>query len=341
MTTFSTNLRNTSPSARHSDGRILRGTARGLGVAFVLVAGLALTGAGYEAIAARGDARNYPPPGQRVDVGGYRLHIQCVGAGSPTVVLDAGLGGTSLDWSLVQTEIGQTTRVCAYDRAGLGWSDSSPQPRTPGEIARELHTLLTNAGLEGPYVLVGHSLGGKNMRMFALLYPDQVAGLVLVDARSEYVDALTSPAEAQAFQDAFAAQNNQYRVARKLGLARLIGASLFGAPAMSNETRMAVALVTTGEPALAASAAEARERATDDAQLAAAPSLGDRPLLVLAAEQNMTATPNWAEAQQRLAGLSTQGRLIVAAGSGHNIHMEQPALVVDAVRDVVGQVRGQ
>jgi pimeloyl-ACP methyl ester carboxylesterase len=319
----------------------LRGTARGLGLACALVASLALTGAGYEAIAARGDDRTYPPPGQMVDVGGYRLHIRCVGAGSPTVVLDAGLGGTSLDWSLVQNEIGQTTRVCAYDRAGLGWSDSSPQPRTPGEIARELHTLLTNAGIEGPYVLVGHSLAGKNVRMFALYYPDEVAGLVMVDARSEYVDARTSPAEAQAFQEAFAAQNNQYRMARGLGLVRLIGASLFGAPAMSTETRAAIALVTTGQSALAASAAEAFERATDDAQLQAAPSLGDRPLIVLAADQNMATTPNWAEAQQLTAGLSTQGRLIVAEGSGHNIHMEQPALVIDVVRDVVGQVRGQ
>lgn len=338
---LNTNMKDALAKAGHIGGRILRGVARGLGAAFALTAGLALAGAGYEAVAAHGDARAYPPPGQLVDVGGYRLHLVCMGTGSPTVVLDAGLGGTSLDWSLVQSEIGHTTRVCAYDRAGLGWSDSSPQPRTPGEIARELHTLLTNAGIEGPYVLVGHSLAGKNVRMFALLYPEQVAGMVLVDARSEYVDAHTSPAEAQEFQDAFAAQNNQYRVARGLGLVRFIGASLFGAPAMSTETRMAVGLVTTGQPALAASAAEALERATDDAQLAAAPSLGDRPLIVLAAEQNMTATPNWAEAQQLMAGLSTRGRLIVAEGSGHNIHIEQPTLVIEVVRDVVGQVRGQ
>ena len=124
-------------------------------------------------------------------MGGYSLHIQCVGTGSPTVVLDAGLGGTSLDWNLVQTEIGPTTQVCAYDRAGMGWSDTGPAPRTPGQIARELHTLLTNAGIPGPYVLVGHSAGGKNVRMFALQYPDEVAGMVLVDARSEYVDAHT------------------------------------------------------------------------------------------------------------------------------------------------------
>src|SRR5947209_8481897 len=103
--------------------RVLRGFARGLGVVFALIAGLALAGAGYEAIAAAGDAKAYPAPGRLIDVGGYRLHIQCAGTGSLTVVLDAGLGGMSLDWSLVQAELGKTTRVCAYDRAGMGWSD--------------------------------------------------------------------------------------------------------------------------------------------------------------------------------------------------------------------------
>jgi pimeloyl-ACP methyl ester carboxylesterase len=337
MTTLTTT---TTPAPVRAQ-RNLRGLARGFGIAAALIAGLALTGAGYEAIAARGDARRYPPPGQLVDVGGYRLHLRCVGTGSPTVVLDAGLGGTSLDWSLVQTEMAATTQVCAYDRAGMGWSDAGPLPRTPGQIARELHTLLTIAGVPGPYVLVGQSLGGKNVRMFALLYPDQVAGMVLVDTRSEYVDARTSPAEAQSFQQAQATQNRQFRVARALGLIRLFGAGLFSPPAMPSETRTAMAVFGTNQRALQATSAEARERATDDAQLQAAPSLGDRPLLVLAAEQNMTATPHWTEAQQRLAGLSTQGQLIVAAGSGHNIHWEQPALVIDAVRQVVGQVRGE
>jgi pimeloyl-ACP methyl ester carboxylesterase len=341
MTALSINTSNAPAKTGHKGGRILRRVILGLGGVFSLIASLALAGAGYEAIASRGDARAYPPPGQMVDVGGYRLHLHCVGTGSPTVVLDAGLGGSSLDWSLVQPEIGQTTRVCAYDRAGMGWSDSSPQPRTPGVIARELFTLLTNAGIEGPYVLVGQSLAGKNVRMFALQYPELVAGMVLVDARSEYMDAHTSPAEAQAFQDTFTAQNNNYRWMRRLGLLRLIGASQAGSPAMLAETRAAMALLTTGEPALAASAAEALERATDDAQLETAPSLGDRPLLVLAAGQNMTAQPIWAEAQQQLAGLSPNGRLIVAEGSGHGIHWEQPVVVIDAVQQVVRQLRGQ
>src|SRR5215213_5081592 len=126
----------TIPSSTSRIGRqVLRWIGSGLIVLVGLIIVLGLVGASYEAIAAAGDAHRYPPPGQLVDVGGYRLHIQCVGAGSPTVVLDAGLGGSSLDWNLVQPELGRTTRVCAYDRAGMGWSERSPYPRTPRQIA--------------------------------------------------------------------------------------------------------------------------------------------------------------------------------------------------------------
>jgi pimeloyl-ACP methyl ester carboxylesterase len=321
--------------------RVLRWIGWGLAALVGLIAVLALAGASYEAIAAAGDARRYPVPGQLVDVGGYQLHIQCVGAGSPTIVLDAGLGGSSLDWSLVQPELGRTTRVCAYDRAGMGWSDPSPQPRAPRQIADELHTLLTNAGIAGPYVLVGHSLAGKNVRLFALQHPDQVAGMVLVDARSEYVDANTSPAEVQAFQQAITAQASQFRVARSLGLVRLIGASLWGGPAMPRETRTEGMLLQTSQRSVDAQTAEGLERAVDDVQLQAAPSLGDRPLIVLAAGQNMAQTPYWAAAQRRQAALSSDGRLIIAEGSGHYIQWDQPTLVIDAVRQVIEDVRSR
>jgi pimeloyl-ACP methyl ester carboxylesterase len=321
--------------ARRQRQASLRGVARGVGVALAVIVALALVGASYEAVAATGDTGRHPAPGQLVDVGGYRLHIHCVGAGSPTVVLDAGLGGTSLDWSLVQTDIGHTTRVCAYDRAGMGWSDPGPQPRTPAQIAGELHTLLANADIAGPYVLVGHSLGGKNARMFVLQYPEQVAGMVLVDARSEYVDMHTAPADAQAFQQLLVAQGDQYRIARRFGLARLIGASLLSPPA----TREAMVLFATGQPDIDTTTAEGRERAAADVQLQAAPSLGDRPLIVLASEQSMANLPFWLEAQRQQAALSTNGSLVVVPGSGHSIHWDQPAVVIEAVRQVVTQAR--
>jgi pimeloyl-ACP methyl ester carboxylesterase len=143
---------------------------------------LGLAGAVYQAAAAGTDQRNYPPPGQLIDVGGYRLHLFCTGEGSPTVILDALFPGTVSNWAWVQPEIARGTRVCAYDRAGLGWSDSGPEPRDARRQAQELHTLLANAKVSGPYVLVGHSLGGLTVRMFADLYPDEVAGMVLVEA---------------------------------------------------------------------------------------------------------------------------------------------------------------
>jgi pimeloyl-ACP methyl ester carboxylesterase len=128
------------------------------------------------------DRHDYPPPGQLVDVGGYRMHIYCTGEGSPTVILDALFPGTVSNWAWVQPEIARTTRVCAYDQAGLGWSDSGPQPRDAKQRTRELRTLLTRAGIPGPYVLVGHSLGGLSVRMFADQYPNDVAGMALIEA---------------------------------------------------------------------------------------------------------------------------------------------------------------
>src|SRR5215210_6539689 len=120
-----------------------------------------------------------------VGVGGYRLHINCVGQGNPTVVLDAGSGGMSAHWVRVQREVSGTTRVCAYDRAGMGWSEMGPDPRDAKQITSELHTLLKGAGIEGPYVLVGHSFGGMYMQTYAARYPDEVAGVVLVDSSTD------------------------------------------------------------------------------------------------------------------------------------------------------------
>src|SRR5207244_2745846 len=149
------------------------------------VAALIGAAAGYQALAEARDRRKYPPPGRLVDVDGHRLHLQCLGDGRPTVVLEAGLSTCSLDWSRVLPEVARLTRVCAYDRAGHGWSDRGSKPRTSQRLADELHTLLINAGIDGPYVLVGHSYGGQIARIFGTRYPDEVAGLVLVDSSHE------------------------------------------------------------------------------------------------------------------------------------------------------------
>ena len=119
-----------------------------------------------------------------VDVGGYRLHINCTGTGSPTVVIDVGLDDWSTMWALVQPEVAKTTRICTYDRAGSGWSDAGPLPRNAGQFAEELRTLLHQANIPGPYVLVGHSLGGLTVRVFTDMYPSEVAGVVLIESMS-------------------------------------------------------------------------------------------------------------------------------------------------------------
>ncbi len=149
------------------------------------VAGLTLLGAVlgvvYQALGTRRDARVYPPPGRLVDVGSHRLHLLELGRGSPTILLEAGLMSTVLSWTDLQRCLAGSFRVVSYDRAGLGWSDLGPMPRTADRIVGELHSLLERAGISPPYVLVGHSFGGLTMPLFAARFPDEVAGMVLVD----------------------------------------------------------------------------------------------------------------------------------------------------------------
>ena len=165
--------------------RIIRRIGKALLGLVVALLALAVTGAIYQAIATELAERAYPPPGEMVDVGGYSLHINCVGQGNPTVVLDSRLGDFSAQWVRVQRQVSDTTRVCAYDRAGMGWSEMGPDPRDARQITSELHTLLGKAGIEGPYVLVGHSFGGMYMQTYAARYPDEVAGVALVDSSTE------------------------------------------------------------------------------------------------------------------------------------------------------------
>jgi hypothetical protein len=164
-TTTSSSMTVASPQPQRRRNRWLLWTGRILLGLLALIVLLVVSGGTYEAIMRVGDAKRYPPPGQLVDVGGYRLHLHCVGQGSPIVILDAGSGSFSLDWAAVQSQLGTSTRVCAYDRAGLGWSEPGPSPRNPQQFASELHVPLTNAGVEGPYVLVAHSISGKTARL--------------------------------------------------------------------------------------------------------------------------------------------------------------------------------
>src|SRR5262245_9656826 len=173
----------TQPHSTHAIRRALGRAGRiGLGLLIVLIV-LSAIGATYQIVATQRDARAYPPPGQLVDIGGYRLHIYCTGpeTGGPTLILDHGGGGFGAsELTNVQLQLARFARVCSYDRAGYGWSDASPLPRTVDHETDELHTLLERAGIGGPYVLVADSLGSYTLRTFATRYLDKVAGMVLI-----------------------------------------------------------------------------------------------------------------------------------------------------------------
>lgn len=147
----------------------------------VLIFVLAIIGVIYQTAATEADQRKYPPPGLLVNVDGYKMHIYCMGKGSPTVILDSANMGTVSNWAWIQPEVARSTRVCAYDRADSGWSDLSPRPNDTMQNAEALHKLLENADITGPYVLVGHSFGGLYVRMYSDLYPDEVAGMVFIE----------------------------------------------------------------------------------------------------------------------------------------------------------------
>jgi pimeloyl-ACP methyl ester carboxylesterase len=272
------------------------------------------------------------------------MRVSCVGEGSPTVVLDAGLGGFSLDWSLVQPELAATTRVCAYDRAGYGWSDPSPHARTPSQIADELHTLLVAAGIQGPYLLVGHSAAGKHVRLYANRHPQDVVGMVLIDARHESVDTDRSP-------EALAAEHKQQQrfqrtiwVAARIGLVRAFWAAVWpmAFPTTQNlsaETRTEIGVLQARSQQTKTVLREDALLTHDNAQLSTVTSLGNVPLIVLAAGQNVEHDPLWLPAQQEMARLSSNAKLIVVDGSSHYIHWDHPALVVDAIRQVAQAAR--
>src|SRR5580704_6584041 len=147
----------------------------------VLVTLLVVSDLIFQAIGSSRDAQRFPPPGELVNAGGHRLHIYCMGEGTPAVVMDSGFPASSLSWTFVQPAVARFTHTCSYDRAGLGWSDAGPMPRSSRQIVEELRALLLNAGVEGPFVLVGHSFGTFTVRLFASTYPGDVVGLVLVD----------------------------------------------------------------------------------------------------------------------------------------------------------------
>ncbi len=274
------------------------------------------------------------PPGKLYDVGNYRLHLYCTGTGSPAVILDAGIGGFSLDWSGVQRRLPEHVRVCSYDRAGYGWSDSGPSPRSTSHIVDELHTLLQVAEVLPPYVLVGHSFGGYNMLYLAKTHPDESAGLVLVD--SSHPDQAERLPELPAVRDrnknndvvTFYQGQSNFKYYPKDIQSKLMWA-LAQQKMIRTVRRESANFVFSGE------------------QVKNAGTLPDIPLIVITRGKrvwpdepygNMLET-TWSDMQKELAGLTPKGRQIIAAESDHLIHLEQPEVIAAAIISVIQQVQ--
>jgi pimeloyl-ACP methyl ester carboxylesterase len=317
--------------------RLLRRLGYAMAGLVSLLLVLVCAGALWQAIASRRDLRQNPPPGRLVDVGGYRMHINSAGEGSPTVVLDSGLSDSSLSWYQVQPAVARFVRVVSYDRAGLGWSDPSPQPRNSGVFAEELHTLLHNAGISAPFVLVGHSMGGYDVRMFASLYRPEVAGMVLVDASHPDLSS-----RAPGMRENFLLWR-AYLVKRQrlmpFGIPRLMGWCDVGAP------QPAVRTVECRASRYDETLAELDSFAASADQVRPTGSLGDMPLAVLSEDPDKVyprdMVPAFLECQDDLARLSTRATHVVAKGSGHQIQKERPDLVIATIRQVVEQAKAR
>jgi pimeloyl-ACP methyl ester carboxylesterase len=287
-----------------------------LGLVVVLLA-LAVAGATYQAVATERAERAYPPPGEMVDVGGHSLHINCVGQGSPTVVLDAGSGGMSAQWVRVQREVSGTTRVCAYDRARMGWSEMGPEPRDAKQISSELHTLLKGANIEGPYVLVGHSFGGLYVRTYAARYPDEVAGVVLVDSSSpkqvshQPVTRDSNEPQKQSFAVVPRLARLGVSLAARLGVVRLFSKLAPASPDLPPQQRAQIDALTPSTRQVSTYTLELLAP-TQTLRLG---SLGSKPLAVVTAPKQ--AEPGWLKLQDDLATLSSNSIHRVVKGATH------------------------
>jgi pimeloyl-ACP methyl ester carboxylesterase len=307
-------------------------------IAFVLA--LAVLGMIYENISEARDVRFNPMPGRRFDVGGYKMHINCTGKGDPAVILDSGLGDSYVSWRKVQPQIAKFSRVCSYDRAGIGYSDSSSRPRTSKVIAGELHALLRAAGVAPPYVLVGHSMGGYDVRLFASLYSNEVASLVLVDA-SHPDQENRFPPELKNMEGSWRREAEFMAYSMPFGIPRLFD--------FCDDDPVIRAAECNWHTA-AESVAELKAFPESATQTAATGALGDMPLVVLSHDPDKPSADfspdlakpindTWQKMQEELAQLSTRRTQVIAKNSSHYIQIDRPDVVIDAVRSVVEQVR--
>src|SRR5215217_2434687 len=272
---------------------------------------LAVIGAIYQVIATQIDQRTYSPPGEMVDVNGQLMHINCMGEGGPTVILEAANFAMSAHWVRVQQQLAKSTRVCSYDRAGMGWSERGPEPRDARQISSELHTLLKGADTEGPYVLVGHSYGGLYARMYAARYPKQVAGVVLVD--SSHPEQFTHSEEGRAMYEQTRRMGAFLPWLTRLGVIRLT--NFYPAhPDLPSQQRAQIEAFNSSTQQMVTTVQEFRATPETNAQVRGTGSPGDLPLAVISAGEQ---SPDWLKMQDELAALSSNSTHRVVEEATH------------------------
>jgi pimeloyl-ACP methyl ester carboxylesterase len=297
---------------------------------------VAAVGGGYETVRESLDARAYPMPGQLIDVGGHRLHLHCTGSGSPTVVLEPGGGAASSDLGWIAPAVARETRVCVYDRAGRGWSDAAVGPQDGAHIAADLHTLLDRAHVPGPYVVAGHSFGGLYVLSFAAQFPNDVAGMVLLDSTAPKPG--PAPPARTGSDDAFSRVAALLPAVAHVGVGRLIAQFSYGSlpPRSRDEARAN----TSTARHLASFIEEYVVASTSIHQASSLTNLNGKPLLVLTADTGHDAT--WQSAQDHMATLSTNSLHRVAKATTHESLLDDradSAIASQAIHDVVSAVR--
>jgi pimeloyl-ACP methyl ester carboxylesterase len=303
---------------------------------------LASIGGGYQTLGEAADAKAYPMPGRLIDVGGHRLHLSCTGAGTPTVVLEPGAGEMSSNLGWIAPAVARDTRVCVYDRAGRGWSEPADSAQDGAQIATDLHTLLQRGHVPGPYVLAGHSFGGLYVLTFAARYPDEVAGMVLVDSTAPASAAnggAASPGHGGS-DDGLSRVSALVSIAARLGLGRLYGQFAFGSlpPRSRDEVRASDATPST----LRSTIDEYVQANASTQEAASLRGFADKPLVVLTAGSGHDAV--WSAAQNRMATLSTNSVHRVIDGATHEdliTDEEDAAATTQAILDVVSSVRSK
>jgi pimeloyl-ACP methyl ester carboxylesterase len=306
----------------------------------------------YQTVSQAVDRHKYPPQGKLVDIGGFRLHLNCIGQGTPTVVMDAGGGAPSIAWGLVPSEIAKFTRVCTYDRAGFGWSDPNLRtPRSSQQSVDELHLLLTKAGIHPPYILVGHSLGGVNMRLYASQYPEDVVGLVLVDSSHE--NQMTSEIWKRTKMLSWLYQ--VLRVVSQVGVLRLIGEMnllpiLEGIRQEIQKYPLEVQALFDAFKSFcycsdywATASSELVNIKKSFDEVRSVTSLGSLPLIVLSqgskdSKMSDERFQQWASLQLDLTKLSPNSQHVIAENSGHFVQLDRPELVISAVQRLIESV---